>query len=256
MATASEILTLMQSRFPRMYNVYDKNTHIYKLLSVYAHRCSDRDNILDRLYKMLDIDETLDEDLEHRWGSLLGIKKMAGEEYEDYRRRLQIVYASFAGGTTEAIKYAIASVIGISSDANMIDQCIHIYDAWEYTGDDIDKSHLTYGHIVCVVDLSIVGMVDNINNTILSSVNGAKSAGVCPHIVLIYVINDVAKIKCNEDSRYHITTQSADNVCISRRGKQGESSALFGFAKFGSAIMGYSDDSCDMYNDVITYVKQ
>lgn len=197
----ADILSLIQSRFPKMYDVYNKDTHIYKILSVYANRAENRDKIIDRLYRMLDIDDTLDEDLEHRWGSLLGIKRMAGEGYDAYRKRLQIVYASFAGGTAEAIKYAIASVIGISSDAELIDRYINVYDAWEYGGDipegkDIPKEKC---HIICVVDLSIVGESESIEQKIYDAVQKVKASGVMHHIILMYTAGDVARVRVSDE---------------------------------------------------------
>ena len=99
-----ELLPQMQASFPHLYDVYNEKTILYALLSVYADRAKSRLRIIDRLYAMIGIDSTYDEDLEYRWGSLLGIKRNSGESYSDYRARLLIIYASLADGTAEAIE--------------------------------------------------------------------------------------------------------------------------------------------------------
>ena len=77
----SDTIRMMQSRFPNIYNVYDENTIIYTLLMVYADRMDNNTSIIDRINNMIDIDSTSNEDLEHRWGSMLGIYRMNGESY-------------------------------------------------------------------------------------------------------------------------------------------------------------------------------
>ena len=98
------ILSRMQGNFPHIYDVYNDKTILYAILSIYASKYNMTRDIIDRIYGMIGIETTYDEDLEHRWGSMLGIYKEIGESYDDYRARLMIVYASFSGGTAEAIK--------------------------------------------------------------------------------------------------------------------------------------------------------
>lgn len=207
----------MQERFPHIYDVYNEKTILYALLSVYADRAKSRLRIIDRLYAMIGIDSTYDEDLEYRWGSLLGIKRNSGESYSDYRARLLIIYASLAGGTAEAIKYAIASTIGISSDIDTINKYIKVYDAWEYP--EVPDTSLTnkdnvffnqnfvtnteiistdYGHIICTVDLEANESITTMYDKIMNAINKTKASGIYPYLLFIYITNEIAIIKYNE----------------------------------------------------------
>ena len=85
MDNITTLIESMQSRFPNIYDVYNKNTILYALLSIYASRMNYTTEMIDRLYAMIGIDSTYDEDLEHRWGSLLGLPKLSDETYDDYR---------------------------------------------------------------------------------------------------------------------------------------------------------------------------
>lgn len=210
----SEIIELMQSRFPRIYDVYNKKSVLYSLLSVYADRIGKRTKIADRLYAMIGIDSTYDEDLEHRWGSMLGIYKMSGESYNDYRRRLLVVYSSLSGGTEEAIKYAIASAIGISNDANAINEYINVYDAWLYDGDipDGEEIDTSYGNIICTVDLSMIGMVEDVKNKILESIYKVKASGINPHVIMKYIINESYGIVGDDDFEDIVITDCSHMV--------------------------------------------
>ena len=213
MDNITTLIESMQSRFPNIYDVYNKNTILYALLSIYASRMNYTTEMIDRLYAMIGIDSTYDEDLEHRWGSLLGLPKLSDETYDDYRSRLMIVYSSLAGGTAESIKYAIASTVGISENKDLIDKYIHIYDAWKYSGSFesiIDKS---YGHIVCIVDLIVNENMASMNNKILKSINTSKASGIMPYLFFIYTINELCKIIANDiEDTMAIHDNSAD-VC-------------------------------------------
>lgn len=218
MASNTEtIIEKMQASFPHIYNVYDKNTVLYALISTYGKRYGLRTDIIDRLYAMIGIDSTYDEDLEYRWGSLLRIYKQVGESYNDYRSRLKTVYSSLAGGTAESIKYAIASVIGMSSDPDMIDKYIKVYDAWDYdgevpAGDVIDKS---YGNMVCVVDLSIAGTIDNVKGKIMESICNVKASGTNPHIILKYTLDDSCTISADDDYLSDIVAKDCSHMVLS-----------------------------------------
>ena len=212
-----ELLPQMQASFPHLYDVYNEKTILYALLSVYADRAKSRLRIIDRLYAMIGIDSTYDEDLEYRWGSLLGIKRNSGESYSDYRARLLIIYASLAGGTAEAIKYAIASTIDISSSQDEINRYIKVYDAWEYpevpdtslTNKDnvfLNQNFVTnteiistdYGHIICTVDLEANESITTMYDKIMTAIKKTKASGIYPYLLLIYITNEIAIIKYNE----------------------------------------------------------
>lgn len=212
-----ELLSQMQASFPHLYDVYNEKTILYALLSVYADRAKSRLRIIDRLYAMIGIDSTYDEDLEYRWGSLLGIKRNSGESYSDYRARLLIIYASLAGGTAEAIKYAIASTIGISSSQDEINRYIKVYDAWEYpevpdtslTNKDnvfLNQNFVTnteiistdYGHIICTVDLEANESITTMHDKIMTAIKKTKASGIYPYLLLIYITSEIATIRYKE----------------------------------------------------------
>lgn len=213
-----QIIERMQASFPHLYNVYDKSTILYALLSVFGERMGARTDVIDRLYAMIGIDSTYDEDLEHRWGSLLGVYRQNGESFNDYRSRLLIVYSSLAGGTAEAIKFAIASAIGITSDTNAINQYIKVYDAWKYPYEVPDKSltnkddvltnqnfitnteviSATYGHIICTVDLSVNEGIAGMYSKIMNAINTTKASGIYPYLLFIYITHELTTLSYRE----------------------------------------------------------
>jgi hypothetical protein len=218
-----QIIERMQASFPNTYNVYNKKTILYALLTVFGNKYGMRTDTIDRLYAMIGIDSTYDEDLEHRWGSLLGIYKQSGESSNDYRNRLKIIYSSLSGGTAEAIKYAIASAAGIESDVDTINKYVKVYDAWEYPynidptllGIDeiIDETSL-YGSIICTVDLA--GVDNNIieHTKIIDAINHTKASGINHYLLLLYNAEDVASFERDGETIYnnikYIVTDDAE----------------------------------------------
>lgn len=193
----------LQSRFPHIYDVYNEKTILYALLDIYAKNHEYKLGLIDRLYAALGIEDTYDEDLEWRWGSLLNLYRHPNESYSDYRSRLEIVYPSLVGGTAEAIKYAVATAIGLTSDSDVIDQYIHVYDAWEYKGEIIDdgSSHdlKKYGAFVVTVDLSISETIADYQKAVTEAVMNTKASGTQPYIIYLYVFYDSAAIKNSGD---------------------------------------------------------
>ena len=236
--TTNEFLDNIQSSFPHIYNVYDHNTILYALLSVYASKFGAKEDIINRVYAMIGIDSTYDEDLEHRWGSLLGIYKNNGESFRDYRARLMIVYASLTGGTEEAIKYAVASTVGISSDQDMINEYIHIYDAWTYYDSDIKPNPtdprfdpLTnsainktnsefvlnkpydihkYGAFVCTIDLTVDENIVTYYDKIIWAINQTKASGIAAYLVLLYITNELCVVHMNESDKMKVSELLSD----------------------------------------------
>ena len=204
----------MQLKFPHsIYDVYNKNTLIYALLSVYASKFDTNVKIIDRLYAMIGIDSTYDEDLEHRWGSLLGIYKSDNESYRDYRSRLMIVYSSLAGGTAEAIKYAIASVVGISDNQELINRYINVYDAWEYNGSiDVSSLDTSYGHIICTIDITVDESIPRLYDEIMHSINVVKASGIMPYLFFMYIVNDSATLHMSDAELDKIILADTDNI--------------------------------------------
>lgn len=207
-SNSKDIIEKMQSSFPHIYNVYNKNTVLYALLQVYGQKYGIRNDIIDRLYAMIGIDSTYDEDLEHRWGKFLGIKRNIGESYDEYRNRLLIVYSSLSGGTAEAIKYAIASVIGITSKPDEIDKYIKVYDAWEYPY-DIDSSVITdisYGNAICTVNMFANENVELMHNKVANAVNTTKASGVNVYLIFLYTAEENISLSYTEQYTDTIVT--------------------------------------------------
>ena len=198
MMDSAQILANMQASFPHIYDVYNEKSILYALLSVYADRCGRRNQILTRLYGMIGIDTTYDEDLERRWGSLLGISRNNNESIEDYRTRLMIVYASLAGGTEEAIKYAIASTIGFSDSPDTINKYIKVYDAWLYNGIDESIVNKEYGAFVCTVDISDSENVAMYYDKIMHAINTTKASGTVPYLIFLYTMCDNVQITAED----------------------------------------------------------
>jgi hypothetical protein len=149
---------------------------------------------------MIGIDTTRDEDLQYRWGNMLSINKRSDESYVAYRNRLKMAYPSLVGGTANAIIYAIASVIGVSSDQSMISNYIKVYDAWEYDGPiEIDPSIKNYCHILCIIDLTIGQNAIDMEQQIYDAINIVKASGVMPHImytgIKLVTYNDMTRFK-------------------------------------------------------------
>lgn len=224
MASNTErIIEKMQSSFPQTYNVYDKKTILYALLSVFGSKYGVRTDTIDRLYAMIGIDSTYDEDLEHRWGSLLGIHRQLNESYVDYRNRLKIVYSSLNGGTAEAIKYAIASAAGIESQSEIIDKYIGVYDAWEYNNyidpslfdlEEITDESSLYGCIICTVDIAEINNQLE-HNKVLEAINNTKASGIRSLLLFIYgTMDESATLSYNDEQSYndikHNTTDSGE----------------------------------------------
>jgi hypothetical protein len=216
----------LQSRFPHIYDVYNEKTVLYALLDIYAKNHEHKLGLIDRLYAALGIEDTYDEDLEWRWGSLLNLYRHPNESYSNYRSRLEIVYPSLVGGTAEAIKYAVATAIGLTSDSDVIDQYIHVYDIWEYEGEIIDdgSSHDTYepttntnlalndgfktnlpysikkyGAFVVTVDLSISETIADYQKAVTEAIMNTKASGTQPYIIYLYIFYDSTTIKNNGD---------------------------------------------------------
>lgn len=263
-----EILPQLQSLFPSIYDVYNENTIIYALLSIYADNIKSRITIIDRLNAMIGIQSTYDEDLERRWGNILGIYKSVSESYDNYRSRLMLTYISLMGGTVKAIQYAIASVLSVV-DYNNISKYIHVYDAWKYNG-SLDISKLVndgiitqeYGDIICLIDIACnENSIVNAND-IKNAINIVKASGVMPQLLFLYTAIDNAVLN-NTDS-YKVSSKisethaeygalSAYNITDIEASRM---SSIFDYGVFGESIFDSSDcDNSDTFIDKITYIQ-
>lgn len=237
----NSILSRMQGNFPHIYDVYNDKTILYAILSIYASKYNMTRDIIDRIYGMIGIETTYDEDLEHRWGSMLGIYKEIGESYDDYRARLMIVYASFSGGTAEAIKYAVAVTVGISTEKSVIDKYINIIDAWEYdheliphdtdpkydaitnntncltnTGFVLNKPYDAHkdGAFVCTIDLSINESIHYYKDKIMTAINKTKASGINAYLAFLYISNEIADVVRHSDTETMVIRESREDEGI------------------------------------------
>lgn len=167
---------IIYNRFPQnAYNPDNKQSSLYKLIRAIASELNATFADVDRINNMISVDTTLPDDLYNRWGALLGIKRNENEADEQYRNRLKTSVTALSGGTTDAIKYAVACGLGINNDPIAMDR-IHVYDAWEYTGAaEVLKD---YGYIVCEVDLNQELYSTDVEDIVLESANNVKAAGV------------------------------------------------------------------------------
>lgn len=151
------------------------NTTLYRFIKSIVDEFNITMNNIDRVDKMINIDTVLPDDIYNRFGALLNIKRNKNETDEQYRSRLKVSITSLSGGTVWAIKYAVASGLGINNDANAMDR-IHVYDAWEYDGDAaVNKD---YGYVVCSIDLNQGSYSTDMESIVAESANNVKAAGV------------------------------------------------------------------------------
>lgn len=163
-------------RFPQnTYNTSDQSSALYKLIKAIIDEFNIVMSNIDRVDKMIGIDEVLPDDIYNRFGALLNIKQYPNETDEQYRSRLKTSVTALSGGTAEAIKYAIACGLGTNNDPTAMDR-IHVYDAWKYTGDaNVIKN---YGYVVCEIDLNQGQYSIEMEDIVAESANNVKATGV------------------------------------------------------------------------------
>ena len=182
-------LSLIQDKLPELYAKYENKSEteksvLYVILGVLASTLDCSSMLTDRIDAAIGIDTTYDEDLEYRWGNLLGINKVATESYDLYRNRLKLAMPSMIGGTKDAIKYAIATAIGVEKNNAIQDDYIEVVDGWEYDGDiEIPDEYRQYGCFVCTVDLSVGEGALNIEQKMIDSINEVKASGTKFHVL-------------------------------------------------------------------------
>jgi hypothetical protein len=182
-------LELIQAKLPGFYRKYElkdnsEKSVMHAMIDAIAKNIDDSNAVIDRLDDSIGIDTTHNEDLEHRWGSLLGINKKATESYDLYRSELKMAIPSLIGGTKNAIIYAIAIVVGIEKDNALQADFIDVVDGWEYDGDaDIPDEYRQYGCFVCTIDMSIGQGAVDAERQIIDSINKVKASGTSCYIV-------------------------------------------------------------------------
>ena len=179
-------LELLQTRLPHFFKKYEfksenEKSVMYAILKALADMSEKTEGTVDRLNAEIGIDSTYNEDLQVRWGNLLGINRST-ESYDLYRSELKLAIPSLIGGTRDAIKYAMAVVIGIEKDSKLQTDYIDVVDGWEYIG-DVPDEYRTYGCFVCVVDMSVGDTAIDVEQQMIDSINKVKASGTAFYIV-------------------------------------------------------------------------
>lgn len=169
-------LEAILKRFPQYaYDTDNKSSALYKLIQAIVDEFNIVMSNIDRIDKMIGIDNALPDDIYNRFGALLNIRQNPGETDEQYRNRLKTSVTALSGGTSEAIRYAIACGLGTNNDPEAMDR-IHVYDAWNYTGSaNVNKN---YGYVVCEIDLNKGQYSVEMENIVAESANNVKATGV------------------------------------------------------------------------------
>lgn len=167
---------------PSYYNK-SPDSYVYNIIAAFSNEYETISEALDRIDKMIGISTTDINDLEYRWGSLVGIYKYENESDESYRARISMAIPALFGGTAEAITVSVAAALGIYGDQDKINESVQVYDAWNYTGTLIPDSDKVPAHIVVIIkyDQEYSAALDE---SLILAVNVNKAAGVMPHIII------------------------------------------------------------------------
>lgn len=204
---------IILSRFPQYaYDPEDKTSALYKLIKSIADEINITMSNIDKIDKMIGIDTVLPGDIYNRFGALLNIKQNIGESDEQYRDRLKVSITALSGGTAEAIKYAIASGLGIDNDTTAMDR-IHVYDAWKYDSDNAEDIIKEYGYVVCSIDLNQDIYSSDIEDIITQSADNVKAAGV----VIQFIYNNFRIVYYS--SLDNVIYANLDNIVYNKVGE-------------------------------------
>lgn len=231
-------IDLIQEKLPRFYRKYpikgeNERSNMYPILLAFSSLLDSTSTIVDRIDGMMGIDTTYNEDLYHRWGSILGISKGNGS-WELFRNKIKLAMLSGVGGTKQAIKFAVAIIASIEDNAELQDKYIQVIDAWEYNGKIVpnefdpnfdpvlnDESFTLndtfklnneydphkYGGFVVILDLAANEMILTPDNgTVWDTINTVKAAGTNGYLIYIYTTDD----GCNIHGEYDILDKLVD----------------------------------------------
>lgn len=275
-------IDLIQEKLPRFYRKYpikgeNERSNMYPVLLAFSSLLDSTYTIVDRIDGMVGIDTTHNEDLYHRWGSILGISKGNGS-WELFRNKIKLAMLSGVGGTKQAIKFAVAIIASIEDNAELQDKYIQVIDAWEYKGRIIPHSYdpyydITtngvftlnddfetnkrydphkYGAFVVIMDLlANEEILTPDDGTVIDTVNTVKAAGTNAYIIYVYTTEDKTNIDIDDNLFTHICDSKNDIGMIPIYGPQPDDSSVFGYATFGEAIFNKFYDRADTFNDTI-----
>lgn len=231
-------IDLIQEKLPRFYRKYpikgeNERSNMHPVLLAFSSLLDSTSTIVDRIDGMMGIDTTYNEDLYHRWGSILGISKGNGS-WELFRNKIKLAMLSGVGGTKQAIKFAVAIIASIEDNAELQDKYIQVIDAWEYDGkivpnefdpnfDPVLNDELftlndtfklnneydphKYGGFVVILDLAANEMILTPDNGIVwDTINTVKAAGTNGYLIYVYTTND----GCNIHGEYDVLDKLID----------------------------------------------
>ncbi len=182
------------SKLPSYYNK-DTSSQVYNLLKAFTDEFDIAySDYISRADDAIGVGTARGEDLDWRYGSLLNMPRATGESDTEYRHRLEGSTNTLAGGTVNAIRYAVAVYVGIAQDMDKAERCVKIYDGWEYEFADSDMDN--YGHIVCVLSLEYEDRelyYEGIKEDIIKCIDKAKAAGVVAHVLVEFTKYKVLK---------------------------------------------------------------
>lgn len=182
-------------RLPKHYS-RDPQSQIYNILKAFADEFEIvYSEYIERANNAIGIDNTLGQDLDWRWGSLLNISRRVGESDTTYRKRLSRSMSTLHGGTAESIKYAVSIMLGIEDDEIRVNKFIKIYDGWEYDGAEPEMKQ--YGHIICVIILDTEDSIyyDGIEDDIIQYIENVKAAGTAMHVIVEFIKYSVLSMR-------------------------------------------------------------
>lgn len=169
-------LEYVLSKLPGYLNTSDGST-LYGVIKSIVDELVVLQNGIDELHAMIGVDTTYGEDLDARWGKIVGISRRKGETDEEYRYRLQTATTSMIGGTKDALRYCVAVGVGFTGD-NM--DRIKVYDAWDYPG---EYDHKGPGYAIITVDLNYTHFTTDMEEMIRKSIADAKAAGIAVNVI-------------------------------------------------------------------------
>ncbi len=185
-------LDAMLDKLPHFYNI-DPTSNIYKILNALSNEFDIiYDDYISRIDSDIDVYTTAEEDLEWRWGNLLGIKRGEDEPVDIYRNRLALVTNTLHGGTADSLKFAIAIFLRLTDNPAEMDKCIHIFDGWLCTDTEATSDMKQNGHVICIFSFSElnrdIAYYDGIENDVIAYINSVKAAGITAHVIVKYTL--------------------------------------------------------------------
>lgn len=193
-------LSLILSNMPSHWNK-DPESNIYKLVKSISDEFEEFNQQLDVVDMSIGIDGSYDFDLDRRWGALLNIPRLYGEDDIPYRNRIKLSITRMIGGTSDALRFAVSNILSNINHTD-VSKYISVTDAWLYTGSAVvDKS---YSNAICTIDIT---HIDSITESVMSEINYAisevKASGV--NVYIIFYTSDDERTSIVNNSDYNMT---------------------------------------------------